>query len=98
MHVAGGTAYFWPVPSSNGSAKITYEAIAADLETATAPDLPVELMRAFVILCAADLVLDFPTGGSRDHTLLAQAVGAERVIRALTTERVDTEPVAPEWF
>jgi len=98
MFTAGGTAYFWPVPNANGSAKITYEAIAADLVTATAPDLPVEMMRAFAILCAADLVPDFNVKPQQAATIYAQVDGAMKTIRALSAERVDTETVSPDWF
>jgi hypothetical protein len=56
------------------------------------------MMRAFAILCAADLVPDFNVKPQQAATIYAQVDGAMKTIRALSAERVDTETVSPDWF
>lgn len=98
VFIAGGTAYFWPTPDDNYTAKLTYHAIAADTSSPSAPDIPVAMMRSLVTLVAADLVDDFTVPEALAQRLLAQAVVAERTIRTLNTERVDNATVEMTSF
>lgn len=98
-YISGTTVRMYPVPLASGSLKLTYHAIAADAESGVAPDVPVEMMRAFACLVAADLVDDFdgiePNKGAR---LLAGIEPAMRTIRALNQQRVDATTVTVDYF
>jgi hypothetical protein len=93
VFVSGSTCYFWPVPQSDYTAKLTYEAIASDTQTSTAPDLRVEAMRAFSVVVAADLVDDFHVPEERAGRLLAEAQAAWKTLKALNAQRVDSSTV-----
>jgi hypothetical protein len=97
-YFAGSTVYVWPVPQANYNLKLTYEAIAADTEYGTALDIPVEFIRPFSILVAADLCSDFDVPTSKAALLMGQTESAIRDIRALNAERVNASTVTPEWF
>ncbi len=94
----GSTVYLWPVPNVNYSAKLTYHAIAADVENGGAPDVPVSMMRSLAAVVAADLLDDFNVDATRAARLAAGQATALRTIRALNQERVDATSVTPEWF
>ena len=93
-----GTAYFWPVQTSALTAKLTYQAIAADTEAASPPDVPVSMMRALAVIVASDLTGDFDIAESKAAKLERQAVEAMKTIRMLNTERVSTTTVEIESF
>ena len=95
---SGGVFRFWPVPDANYTAKLTYQAIAADSAAATAPDVDVAMMRAFANIVAADLIDDFRVPESDAQRLLAQVEPCIRTIAALNAERVDVAPVAADYF
>lgn len=88
-----GTAHFWPTPNTDYTAKLTYQAIAADTENPNAPDVSVPMMRSLVTLVAADLVDDFGVPEQLAQRLIVQAKEAERTLRTLNAERVDSAPV-----
>jgi hypothetical protein len=94
----GSTVYFWPVPTSNYTAKLTYQAIAADTNNPDSVDIPVSMLRSFVTLVAADLVDDFGVPEAFAQRLMVQARDAAVTMRILNTERVDSATTAPEWF
>jgi hypothetical protein len=98
VFISGSTAYFWPTPDINYTAKLTYQAIAADVENGAAPDVPVSCMRAFPILVASDLCEDFNVSDSRAARIRSQYNDARDTIQIASRERVDTTRVAPEWF
>ena len=98
MMVSGGVAYFWPTPADDYTVKLTYHAIALDTDGTSAPDLPVSMLRAFVTLVAADCADDFGVPEQRYQRLQAEAEIAEKRLRMLNTERVDTTPVCVEAF
>lgn len=98
VYITRSTAYMWPVPQSNGTLKLTYEAISADLETGVAPDIPVECMMPFATLVAFDLMTDFDVTQTRQAALTMQVEPSMKTIRALTVERASTGTVAPEWY
>lgn len=96
--VSGSTIYLWPVPQQNYTAKLTYEAIAADSAIGSAPDIRVEAMRALIDIVAGDLVDDYETPEPKASRLLAKQTDGLRIIRALNQQRVDSVTVTPEWY
>lgn len=93
-----GTAYFWPVPTQNRTAKLTYQAITGDAAAGVAPDVAISMLRSLVTLVAADLIDDYGVPESLAQRLLMQAKEAERTIRALNTERVGNTVITFESF
>lgn len=93
-----GSAYFWPVPTVNRTAKLTYQAISADAAAGVAPDVAISMLRSLVTLVAADLIDDYGVPESLAQRLLMQAKEAERTIRALNTERVGNTVITFESF
>jgi hypothetical protein len=91
--VEGSNFRFHPVPQQAYTGKLTYQAIAADVEANTAPDVPVSMMRSLVTLVASDCADAFGVKEQRIGRLLAEAQQAERVLLALNNERVDTTTV-----
>lgn len=93
VFVSGSTFIFWPVPNIAYTAKLTYEAIAADTAAGAAPDIPVAMMRALAVVIAYDLRTDFavPTGTKQD--LATDVIEARRTIMSLNAQRVDTSVV-----
>lgn len=89
----GTTAYFWPVPNSDYTAKLTYQTTGADTATGVAPDVEVGAMRAFVVIVASDLIDDFQVQEDHARRILSEAQEAWRTIRALNSPRVDSTPV-----
>lgn len=96
--VEGSNFRFWPVPQSNYTAKLTYQAIAEDTVDGSRPDVPVGALRAFAVLVAGDLVHDYGTPEPFASRLLAERESAMRVIRAVSSQRTDTTPVTPDYF
>lgn len=95
---SGGVFRFWPVPQANYTAKITYQAIAADSAANAAPDVDIAMMRAFACVVAADLVEDFGTPEPRASRILGQVDASMRTIAALNVERVAPSPVEADYF
>lgn len=98
VFVSGSTARFWPTPDINYTAKLTYEAIAADLEQNTAPDIEVASMRSFALLVAGDLVDDFGLPEGKAQRLLVQQPAALATLRTLNTQRVTSTTVESDYF
>jgi len=89
---------FWPVPTANTTAKLTYEKIADDTASSTAPDVEVSMMRWLRDMVAYDLASTF---GKSDQTILrmmGESEKAERNIRKLAAQRTDYRPVAVDDF
>lgn len=97
-YISGTTVRMYPVPLSGGSLQLTYQAIAADVETGVAPDVPVEMMRAFAHVVAVDLIDDFDIEPNRAARLMAGSEPAMRTIRALNQQRVDATTVTVDYF
>lgn len=95
---SGGTAYFWPVPDVAYTVKLTYQAIAADTNSPDAPDVETAMLRSLVTLVAADLIDDFAIPEARAQRLLLEAQAAERTLRTLNTEKVDSTRVEVDYF
>jgi hypothetical protein len=96
--ISGGIAYFWPTPNDNYTAKLTYQALADSTTATGSPDVAVSMLRSLVTLVAADLIDDFDVQEPKASRILAQAKEAQRTIRALNTERVDTSTVEVDYF
>jgi hypothetical protein len=94
----GGTAYFWPVPQTGYTAKMTYQAIAEDTTSTGVPDIPASMMRALSAVVAWDLLEEFEVVGAKAASLTQQGKDAEKTIRTLNTERVDITPVEMTSF
>jgi hypothetical protein len=95
---SGSTVYLWPVPSTDYTAKLTYQAIADDSNSPDAPDVSLSMMRSLVTLVAADCADDFAVPEQRLLRLNAEAKAAEFTLRTLNTERVDNTTIAPDYF
>lgn len=98
VHFSGGVLRFAPVPIENYTAKITYEAIAEDVAQGDPLDIRVEMMRAFSVIVAADLIDDFGLPEERAKRLLAEAQEAKRDILRLNALRVDIGTTIAEYF
>lgn len=98
VFISGAVCKFYPVPNVSSTLKLTYEAIAADVEAGQAPDVPPAALRSFVALVAGDLVDEFGLPAERAMRLVAGQQQAMRVIRMVSMQRVDSTPVTPEYF
>ena len=98
VYFNGTTARFWPVPDANCTAKLTYEAIAADGEAGATPDVRTECLRALTTLLAGDLIDEFNTPEPKASRLIGEASGALKTIRTLNAQRVDSVAVSTDWF
>lgn len=98
VFIDGTTCRFWPVPKANGTAKLTYQSIAADTENGSAADVPVGMIRSLSEIVAADLVNEYNPPADRAGRLLAGRVEALRTLKMLKREPVDAATVAPDWF
>lgn len=90
----GGSEFiFWPVPSANGTAKITYEKLADDTSAGAAIDVDVSMLRSIIDLVKYDVADDYgvPEGIIKRWALEAKI--AERNIQKLGAPRIKYEPV-----
>lgn len=95
----GGSEFiFYPIPQSDGTAKLVYEKIADDTATSTAPDVDVSMMRWLKDIIAYDVGDDFGTPEDRMARFQREAAIAELNIRRLAVQRVDMLPVAVDDF
>lgn len=98
MWKGGSEFIFYPVPSSNGTAKLLYEKIADDTAASSAPDVEVSMLRWLKDIVAYDLADHFGVEEARIVRLEREAAKAEKNIRKLAVERVDMLPVAvDDW-
>lgn len=98
VFISGATCYFWPVPNMAYTAKLTYQAIAADTANPDTPDIAQSMLRSLVTLVASDCADDFAVPEQRLQRLRAEAAMAEVTLRALNAERVDNTPVKADYF
>jgi hypothetical protein len=85
---------FHPVPITDTTARLTYEKIADDTAAATAPDVDVAVLRSLCDLVKYDLVDQFGVPEDKANRWSKEAAMAEKRIRKLSVERVDTTTVA----
>ncbi len=98
VHISGATCRFWPVPSSNGTAKLTYQSVAEDASVSASPDLGAGMARAFVDIVAGDLVDEYQVNDVKAARLLAKQAQGLSVIRILNSQRVDSSTVQTEYY
>lgn len=98
VFVSGQTFRFWPVPDINYTAKLTYQAIAADSVDATAPDISISMVRSFSNLLAYDVSDEYGIPEGKHQRMAQEAAMAERIIKNLSSERVDVAPVTADYF
>jgi hypothetical protein len=98
VYFSGGVFRFWPVPDANYTAKLTYQAIAADSTAGAAIDLETAMIRAFSVIVAHDLVDDFGLPESKIVRLRDEAAAAMRTIRALNPQRVESGTTTVDYF
>lgn len=96
--VSGQTAYLWPVPNATYSARLTYQAISADTEQNTAPDVPVSMLRPLSVLVSADLADAFQVPEAKVRRLMQEAEMAQKDIASLNAQSTSATPVTPEYF
>lgn len=89
---------FWPVPTSNMTAKLTYEKIADDTEDATAPDIDVSMMKSLIDIIAFDIGDDFGVNEAKMRRWEVAAERAERNIRRLGAQKVDLATVTVDEY
>lgn len=98
VYVSNGTAYFWPTPTSGYTVKMTYHAIAADVEAATAPDVKQEMLRCLVDIVVMDVVDDFQIPEVKAQRLIAKGMAAEKRLQVLNSQKIDATPVEVTYF
>lgn len=98
VFVSGQTCRFWPVPDTAYTAKLTYQAIAADTIDATAPDIESSMVRSLCNILAYDVADEYGVPEGKLQRMAQEATIAERTIKNLSTERVDVAPVTATYF
>lgn len=95
----GGTEFlFHPVPSANGTAKLLYEKIADDTSAGAAVDVDVSMIRPLMDLVKYDVADDFGVAEQTQVRWKVEATQAEKDIRKLSVQRVDTDAVSvDDW-
>jgi hypothetical protein len=90
----GGTEFqFYPVPGSNGTAKLLYEKIADDTTSGAAVDVDVSMIRPLMDIVKYDVADDFGVDEQTQMRWRAESIQAEKDIRKLGALRIDYEPV-----
>lgn len=79
---------FWPVPTTNTTAKLTYNKIADDTATSTAPDVEVSMLKSLIDIIAYDVGDDFGVNEAKMTRWAVTAEKAERNIRKLGAQKV----------
>jgi len=98
VYFSGSVGYFWPVPATAYTARLTYQAIAENVDPTTRIDMPAAALRAFVDLVAGDLVDDFGLDSQKAARLVAKQPQAMRTLRMVAYQRVDSALVTPDYF
>lgn len=98
VFISGTTATFYPVPAQNYTAKLTYQAIAADSETSQPLDLGSGMARAFIDVVAGDLVDEYQVQEPQASRLLVKQSQGMTILRTLNAQRVDNTTIQPSWY
>ena len=89
---------FYPVPSTNGTAKLLYEKIADDTSAGAAIDVDISMVRWIRDLICYDLGDHYGKPETTMARFKREADVADRNIRKLAVQRTDLSPVAvDEW-
>ena len=95
----GSTEFiFYPVPGSNGTAKLLYEKITDDTTSGSAIDVDVSMIRPMMDLVKYDLVDDYGVPEQIANRWRSEAAEAWRDIKKLGVQHVDLETVAVDNF
>jgi hypothetical protein len=98
MWKGGSEFIFWPVPATDGVAKLLYEQIADDTSAGAAIDIDVSMIRPMMDLVKFDIADDFGVPEGTITRWAAEAKKAELDIRKLSVQRTDYKPVAvDDW-
>jgi len=89
---------FWPVPTTNTTAKIVYEKIGDDTAAGVQPDVEVSMLRWMKDIITYDLMDNFAIPPQKEQRFMMEADLAEKRIRALNSQRVGNSPVAVDDF
>ena len=90
----GGTELlFYPVPGSDGTAKILYERIADDTSAGAAVDVDVAMILPLMKLVRYDIADDFGVDEVTQNRWSKEAERAERDIQKLSAPRIDYRTV-----
>lgn len=98
MWKGGSEFIFYPVPLSDGTAKLLYERIADDTSHGAVVDIEVSMVRALVDLIKYDVGDDYGVPEARMNRWRVEAAQAEVDIRKLGAPHIDLLPVAVDNF
>ena len=98
MWKGGSEFIFYPVPGTDGTAKLLYEKIADDTTAGSAIDVDVSMIRPMMDLVKYDLVDDYGVPENIVNRWRSEAAEAWRDIKKLGIQHVDLEPVAVDNF
>ena len=95
----GGSEFiFFPVPTSNGTAKLLYEKIADDTSAGAAVDIDVAMIRPMMDLIKYDVADDFGIDEQIQQRWRVEAQQAEIDIRKLGVQHTDLATIAvDDW-
>jgi len=95
----GSTEFiFYPVPGSDGTAKLLYEKIADDTTSGSAIDVDVSMIRCMMDLVKYDVADDYGIPEQIISRWRSEAAEAWRDIKKLGIQHVDLETVAVDNF
>lgn len=95
----GGTEFMlYPVPSSNGTAKLLYEKIADDSSAGAAIDIDVAMIRPMMDIIKYDVADDYGISEQTQMRWRSEAEQAQRDIRRLGAQHVDLASVKVDDF
>ena len=90
----GGSEFiFYPIPSADGTAKVTYEKIADDTSAGAAVDVDVSMLRCLIDLVKYDVADDYGVPEQTQVRWQAEADKAEKDMRKLGAPRVSYDTV-----
>jgi hypothetical protein len=93
LHRGSSSFWFWPVPVSNTTINLTYEKVIDDTAAATPIDANVSLLMWIRDVVAYHLADDFRINEQTVMRWAKEADYAEKQIRKLSVQRVDSTPV-----
>jgi hypothetical protein len=98
VHNGGAEFKVWPVPTSDTTIKVFYEAFADDTTAGSAPDVDVSMLRWLKDIIAYDVADDFRVAQPRIMRFKQEAHEAEINIRRLNAPQVDYSDVCVDDY
>lgn len=92
------SAYFYPTPQSNYTAKLTYQKIVDDSAANTAPDIIVAGLRCLKTIIAHDCADDFYVPEERIVRMALEAASAETELRVLMAPQTDNQVTQVDFY